>query len=109
MHLAEVFVTYVQRWIPTWLLQLLCRWWMMYVGPKIRGGGVVVRQIKLDRGERAKKPVTTMVAEANEQLYANDPAFFCAHLGPRYGPSLLVFWAWTPSYPLLGKAQILLL
>ena len=48
----------------------------------MRCGDPVVRQITLDR-DRSSRPVTTEVEAANEQLYANDPLFFLAHLGPR--------------------------
>ena len=47
----------------------------------MRLGDPVVKQINLDRS-RASLPVTTEVEVTNEQLYANDPAFFHAHLGP---------------------------
>ena len=42
---------------------------------------MVVKQIRIDREERKKRPVTVEVDAANEQLYANDPDFFEAHLG----------------------------
>ena len=49
----------------------------------MRLGDAVVQQIACDRKERTTKPVTELVEVTNEQLYANDPAFFLAHLGPK--------------------------
>ena len=83
MEPAEFFVNYVQRHLPTWLLLRLVRWYLkIFVGWRMRSGAVVVDQIACDRS-REKRPVTTEVEVTNEQLYANDPAFFLAHLGPR--------------------------
>ena len=82
--LAEFFVAYLQPYLPTPVVRVLVRWYLyLFVGWRMRSGDVVVRQIKLDRQERTRAPVTTEVEVTNEQLYANDPAFFVAHLGPR--------------------------
>jgi cyclopropane-fatty-acyl-phospholipid synthase len=84
MQLAELFVNYVQAWIPTFVVRLLVRYYIrLFVGWRMRCGDVVVQQILLDRKERKRAPVTTEVEVTNEQLYANDPAFFVAHLGPK--------------------------
>ncbi|EOD34093.1 hypothetical protein EMIHUDRAFT_471594 [Emiliania huxleyi CCMP1516] len=84
MELAEFFVAYLQPYLPTPVVRVLVRWYLyLFVGWRMRSGNVVVRQIKLDRQERTRAPVTTEVEVTNEQLYANDPAFFVAHLGPR--------------------------
>jgi len=80
---VELFVAYVQPLLPTWLLLLLVQlYFRLLVGWRMRCGDVVVQQIKCDR-ERESCPVTTEVEVTNEQLYANDPAFFEAHLGPK--------------------------
>ena len=79
----ELFVSYVQPYLPTWLLRLLVWAWMKYCGPLMRSGDVVVQQINLDRKVRRSRPVTAEVEVTNEQLYANDPDFFLAHLGPK--------------------------
>ena len=42
---------------------------------------MVVKQIRIDRKERKRRPVTVEADAANDQLYANDPDFFEAHLG----------------------------
>lgn len=84
MPLAEFFVNYVQAFIPTFVVRLLVRYYIwLFVGWRMRSGDVVVQQILLDRKERKRAPVTTEVEVTNEQLYANDPAFFVAHLGPK--------------------------
>ena len=84
MPTAEFFVNYVQAWIPTFVVRLLVRYYVrLFVGWRMRCGDVVVQQILLDRKERVRAPVTTEVEVTNEQLYANDPAFFVAHLGPK--------------------------
>lgn len=83
MYAAEFFVTYVQRFLPTPLVLWLVRWYMyLFVGWQLRGGAVVSKQIAMDRKKRKERPVTTDVEVTNEQLYANDPGFFLAHLGP---------------------------
>jgi len=83
MEAAEFFVTYLQCYFPSWLLLLMVRAWMKYVGPRMRSGGCVVDQIRCDRVQRKETPVTTEVDIVNEQHYGNDPAFFLAHLGPK--------------------------
>jgi len=83
MDFPELFVKYLQRYVPTWLLRLLLRWNLkLLIGPQMRLGDVVVKQIKCDRHDRKEKPVTTAVETTNFQLYGNDPVFFKAHLGP---------------------------
>ena len=82
-HLPELFVATLQPLLPTWLLRILVRVWMLYVGYITRSGDVVVQQILLDRKERAMRPVTAEVEVTNDQLYANDPDFFLMHLGPK--------------------------
>lgn len=83
MEVAEFFVRYVQRYIPTFYLRFIVRWYIkLFAGWQLRRADVVVQQIVLDRLERRKKPVTSEVEVTNEQLYANDPSFFQAHLGP---------------------------
>jgi cyclopropane-fatty-acyl-phospholipid synthase len=79
----ELFVKYVQCWLPTWSVRLLVRLWLKQVGFFMRSGDVVVQQIACDRRERVSRPVTTDVEVTNEQLYGNDPAFFVDHLGPK--------------------------
>ena len=69
--------------LPTWFIRLCLRWYLVYIGWQTRRGDVVVQQIEVDRRQRKARPVTAEVEKANEQLYANDPAFFVAHLGPR--------------------------
>lgn len=82
-ELAELFVQHVQGWLPTPLIRFLVRSYIkLFVGWKIRGGDVVVQQIKCDRSGRSERPVTAEVEVTNEQLYANDPDFFEKHLGP---------------------------
>ena len=84
MPFVEFFVRYVQRYIPTSVLRFFI--WLyirVFVGWRMRSGDVIVEQIRIDRSERKKHPVTTEVEAANEQLYANDPDFFEAHLGKR--------------------------
>lgn len=84
MEFAEFFVTYLQEWLPTWFILWLLRVNLKYVvGWRMRLGDAVVQQIACDRLERKSKPVTEQVDVTNEQLYANDPDFFVAHLGPR--------------------------
>ena len=84
MGAAEFFVNYVQAFIPTPVVLLLVRVYLrLLVGWRMRCGDVVVRQIACDRRERVARPVTAEVEVTNEQLYANDPAFFVAHLGPK--------------------------
>jgi len=84
MEPAEIFVNYIQAWIPTFVVRLLVRWYIrLFVGWRMRSADVVVQQIKLDRKERVLAPVTKDVEITNEQLYANDPDFFVAHLGPK--------------------------
>ena len=84
MPVEEFIVSYVQWLLPTWFLRLGVRLYLKYKGgPAIRTADVVCKQIQVDRFERCKEPVTTMVEEANEQHYGNDPAFFLAHLGPK--------------------------
>ena len=84
MEFAEFFVTYLQAWLPTWFILWLLRVNLKYlVGWRMRLGDAVVQQIACDRKERVSKPVTEQVDVTNEQLYANDPDFFVAHLGPR--------------------------
>jgi cyclopropane-fatty-acyl-phospholipid synthase len=78
----EFFVQYVQKFVPTSVLRWAIRLTFRYVGWQIRRGDVVVKQIQVDRVERISKPVTAEVDVTNEQLYANDPNFFLAHLGP---------------------------
>lgn len=73
---------YVQMFVPTTVLRWLIRLTFRYVGWQIRRGDVVVKQIEVDRVVRNSKPVTAEVEVTNEQLYANDPKFFFAHLGP---------------------------
>ena len=88
MEATEFFVRYIQQFLPTWLLLLLIRWNLKYlVGWRMRLGDAVVQQIACDRKERTTKPVTELVEVTNEQLYANDPDFFVAHLGPRLLPT----------------------
>ena len=84
MEFAEFFVTYLQAWLPTWFILWLLRVNLKYlVGWRMRLGDAVVQQIACDRKERVSKPVTEQVDVTNEQLYANDPDFFVAHLGPK--------------------------
>ncbi len=60
MEPAELFVTYIQPWLPTKVLLFLVRWYMrLFVGWRMRCGDVVVKQIECDRSVRAAKPVTT--------------------------------------------------
>ena len=62
MKLAECFVRVIQPWLPTWFIYWLVRWYIyLLVGWRMRNGDVVCRQIRLDRNERAKRPVTTQV------------------------------------------------
>jgi len=106
MELAEFFVKYVQRFLPTWLLLLLVRINMkLLVGWRMRSGDAVVQQILCDRKERKSKPVTEQVDVTNEQLYANDPAFFVGHLGPRLKYSACE-WP-THEGATLGEAETL--
>lgn len=84
MEPAEFFVNYIQAWIPTFVVRLLVRYYLkLFVGWRMRCADVVVQQIKLDREERTRAPVTKDVEITNQQLYGNDPAFFVAHLGPK--------------------------
>jgi len=84
MELAEFFVRYIQQFLPTWFVRFLVRTFLkLFVGWRMRSGDAVVQQILCDRKERTSKPVTEQVDVTNEQLYANDPAFFVGHLGPR--------------------------
>ena len=81
---AEFFVRYIQQFLPTWFVRFLVRTFLkLFVGWRMRSGDAVVQQILCDRKERTSKPVTEQVDVTNEQLYANDPAFFVGHLGPR--------------------------
>lgn len=84
MEPAELFVKYVQPYLPTWLILVLVRYYLkLCVGWRMRLGDVVTRQIELDRKGRTTAPVTTEVEVTNEQLYGNDPDFFVAHLGTK--------------------------
>lgn len=84
MEWQEFIVKYVQRYLPTSWLRFGIRWYFkLFQGFRLRCSDVVVQQITLDRVERLKCPVTTEVEVTNEQLYANDPDFFLAHLGPK--------------------------
>ena len=84
MGVAEFFVSYVQRFLPTFAIRLLVRFYLKtFVGWRLRGGDVVVKQIEFDRRQRNQKPVTIDADVTNEQLYANDPEFFRTHLGPK--------------------------
>jgi cyclopropane-fatty-acyl-phospholipid synthase len=44
---------------------------------------LTILTVQVDRKDRKKRPVTDLVEVTNDQLYANDPAFFLAHLGPK--------------------------
>jgi len=103
----EFIVEHVQQYVPTWLLRLGVRLYLRHVsGPAMRGGDVVCQQIVTDTKERDLEPVTTMVEEANEQHYGNDPAFFAAHLGPRLKYSACEFGAvGDASVVSLGDAE----
>ena len=100
--LPELFVKYVQWLVPTVVLRFGIRWWMVYVGYVTRSGDVVVQQIKCDRQDRINRPVTTQVEVTNEQLYANDPAFFLMHLGPKLKYSAC---EWPEGVSTLGEAE----
>lgn len=100
---AELFVRFIQPYLPTFLIRFLVRWYLyLFVGWRMRGGDVVVQQIKLDRTDRGNRPVTAEVEVTNEQLYANDPQFFLDHLGP-----LLKYSAceWPPGVTTLAEAE----
>ena len=69
MEPAEIFVNYIQAWIPTFVVRLLVRWYIrLFVGWRMRSADVVVQQIKLDRKERVLAPVTKDVEITNEQV-----------------------------------------
>ena len=56
MEPAEMFVAYVQPWLPTWICLLLVRWYIrLFVGWRMRCGDVVVQQIAVDRGDIRKR------------------------------------------------------
>ena len=104
MELAELFVFYVQPWLPTWLILWLVRWYLkLCVGWRMRCGDVVVQQIEVDRRGRKRAPVTTEVEVTNEQLYGNDPDFFVAHLGTRLKYSAC---EWPVGSTALDKAEL---
>lgn len=79
---AEYFVENIQRYVPTCVLRWMVRYYVKIVGWRLRRGAAVVKQIEMDRSDRAKAPVTELVELANEQLYGNEAAFFESHLGP---------------------------
>ena len=88
--------------LPTWFIRLCLRWYLVYIGWQTRRGDVVVQQIEVDRRQRKARPVTAEVEKANEQLYANDPAFFVAHLGPRLKYSAC---EWAAGVTSLAEAE----
>ena len=88
--------------LPTWFFRLCLRWYLVYIGWQTRRGDVVVQQIEVDRRQRKARPVTAEVEKANEQLYANDPAFFVAHLGPRLKYSAC---EWAAGVTSLAEAE----
>jgi len=103
MGVAEFFVAHLQRFLPTFALRLLVRFYLKtFVGWRLRGGDVVVKQIEFDRRQRNKKPVTVDVDVTNEQLYANDPEFFLTHLGPKLKYSSC---EWPTQATSLGEAE----
>lgn len=92
MRLVEFFVTYIQAWLPNWLLLRILEVIFWLVGLKSRWQyDRTIRSIAIDRTERAAKPVTTDVDVTNMQLYGNDPEFFESHLGPRLKYSACVW------------------
>jgi len=99
---CELFVTKLQPYMPTWCVRTLVWAWMKYCGVLMRSGDVVVQQILLDRKERGTRLVTEDVEVTNEQLYANDPDFFLAHLGPKLKYSAC---EWPPGCSSLGEAE----
>lgn len=101
-HGPELFVKYVQSYLPTWLVRLVIRFWIKIGGARMRSGDVVVRQIQCDRVDRRRRPVTSFVEKTNEQLYGNDAAFFRAHLGPTLKYSAC---EWPSSVTCLGDAE----
>ena len=49
VQLAEIFVDYVQAWIPTFIVRYLVRLYLrLFVGWRMRCGDVVVQQIRTD-------------------------------------------------------------